>query len=128
MLQGITFSMVETFKANLSKEMQADFEIKSGSLENLYAKSPHKVSRPTERMSDEHEAYAASKFKLGEKQMKILQKELDDKKLTKSDVLHAIIETKNLNVLPYTQHSEFKFPVSNLLGGDLTLPLEFKHL
>jgi hypothetical protein len=43
MLKGITFSMVETFKANLAKEMSNDFEIHSGSLDNFYAKSPTKI-------------------------------------------------------------------------------------
>jgi hypothetical protein len=105
MLQGITFSMVDTFKANLAKEMKEmheDFEHKVGSAEYL-SNSPVKVSR------HENEGGLGLKLKLGDKQMKILQKELDDKKLTKSDILEALTQTKHLNVLPYTLHSRFSF-------------------
>lgn len=46
------------------------------------------------------------KFKLGDKQMKNLQKAFGDEKITKAEVISSIKEAKSINILPYTEHSK----------------------
>ena len=133
MLSKITFSMVETFKKNLRKDMARSFVAGSTIMDDLNLSSPRKINKvPGTSLSnlgsiDQPRRKNLKKFRLGDKQMKNLQKAFGEEKITKNDVINCLKESKHINILPYSIHSK-SIIFLTVLESDLTMPLEFKHI
>jgi hypothetical protein len=109
MLSKITFSMVETFKKNLRKDMAKSFIPGSTLMDDLQLGSPLKKSSKLNMSSISNLPSSGpsrrkflKKFKLGDKQMKAIQKAFGDVKISKNDVMESLKESKSINILPYS--------------------------
>ena len=121
MLRNITFSMVETFKKNLRKDMARSFVAGSTIMDDLKLNSPKKSSLSKQNIpsisnlpsSGPERRKFFKAFKLGDKQMKVIQKAFGEEKITRSDVLQGLKECKNINILPYSIHSKCQLKALN---------------
>lgn len=114
MLSKITFSMVETFKKNLRKDMSRSFVAGSTIMDDLNIHSPKKSKQNAQGTSLSNLGSVGlkkgpRKFKLGDKQMKHIQKMFGEEKITKQEVIQSLKEAKHINILPYSQHSKNQF-------------------